>query len=44
MVQRFNAGEMPSNMSLLPTPLIPLASAPGVKGTLAALGASVFSR
>ena len=32
------------NKSLLPTPLTPLALAPGVKGTLAALGAVEFNR
>jgi len=44
MVQKFNAGGMPSNTSLLPTPLTPLAFAPRVKGSLAALGAAEFSR
>ena len=32
------------NQSLLPTPLTPLAFAPGVKGALAALGAAEFNR
>ena len=32
------------NKSLLPTPLTPLAFAPGVKGFLAALGAAEFKR
>jgi hypothetical protein len=32
------------NKSLLPTPLTPLASAPGVKGFLATLGAAEFNR
>ncbi len=36
--------ELPYNKSLLPTPLTPLAFAPGVKGTLAALGAAEFNR
>ena len=44
MVQKFNAGEMPSNTSLLPTPLTPVAVAPGVKGSLATLGAAEFNR
>jgi len=32
------------NKSLLPTPLTPLAIAPGVKGSLALLGAAEFNR
>jgi hypothetical protein len=34
---------MASNKSLLPTPLTPLAFAPGVKGALATLGAAEFT-
>jgi len=38
-----NRRQEPPNKSLLPTPLTPLASARGVKGSFAALGAAEFN-